>query len=192
MSSGMKITRPTRASPHPIPARASREFTPQKRNRAGVSPYSPGGRFLDSRKSRPSRLPVLKAPFRANLSIRRRHVKWKTARKETRYHNFVHDRLAQNRYTGPSMSARRLALIVFVLCATVYAQSASLNAEQETHHASDHCCGLCHLGPTPILPATANAIAAPVFSQVWLAVTAVVSTPHQVLDSSAASRAPPA
>jgi len=103
----------------------------------------------------------------------------------------------KSRYTDSSMShagisARRLMLILFVLYVTVCTQSTSLGAEQETHHASDHCCVLCHLGPAPILPAVANAIVAPVFSPVWLAVAVAVRTLHEVLVGSTASRAPPA
>jgi len=100
-------------------------------------------------------------------------------------------------YTGPSMSqagscARRFLLIVLVLCATICAQSASLTAEQETHQGSDHCCGLCHLGPAPILPATASAVTAPVFSPVCITVSVVIGAPHDILVTSSASRAPPA
>ena len=100
-------------------------------------------------------------------------------------------------YTDRSMSqagsfARRFLLIVFVLCATICAQSASLTAEQETHQGSDHCCGLCHLGPAPILPATASAVTAPVFSPVCITVSVVIGAPHDVLVTSSASRAPPA
>jgi len=89
-------------------------------------------------------------------------------------------------------SARRLLLIVLVLCATVCAQAASINAEQETHHATDHCCALCHLGPAPVLPAAVSTFVAPVFSPVWLAVSTVVATPHEALVTSSPSRAPPA
>src|SRR5579872_1736367 len=87
--------------------------------------------------------------------------------------------------------ARRLALVVFVLAATVFAQSASFSEEQETHHASQHCCGLCHLGPAPVLPVAAGAIIVPIFSPVWFAVSLLIGTAHEVLITSAASRAPP-
>src|SRR5215469_16310046 len=63
--------------------------------------------------------------------------------------------------------ARRILLVALVLCATVCAQSATLTEEQETHHGSDHCCGLCHLGPAPVLSSAVSAIVAPVFSRVW-------------------------
>ena len=100
-------------------------------------------------------------------------------------------------YTDPRMSqagsfARRFLLIVLVLCATICAQSASITAEQETHQGSDHCCGLCHLGPAPVLPATASAVTAPVFSPVSITVSVVIGAPHDVLVTSSASRAPPA
>jgi hypothetical protein len=89
-------------------------------------------------------------------------------------------------------SARRLLMIAFALCALLCAQSASISAEQETHHASEHCCALCHLGPAPLLPAAITAVAAPVFSAVWLAASAPVSRPHELLATPADSRAPPA
>jgi hypothetical protein len=88
--------------------------------------------------------------------------------------------------------ARRILLIAFALCAMVCVQAASIAAEQETHHASDHCCGLCHLGPAPVLPAAASTLVAPVFSPVWLATSAIALTPREVMASSSGSRAPPA
>ena len=98
---------------------------------------------------------------------------------------------------GPKMaseasSARRLLLVLFVLCATVCAQSASLVAEQETHHDPGHCCRLCHAGPAPILPVNTSPIIAPIFSPVLFAVSRPVSAPHEALVTAAASRAPPA
>jgi hypothetical protein len=89
-------------------------------------------------------------------------------------------------------SVRRLLLIVLVLSATLCAQSAALTEEQESHDGSDHCCGLCHLGPAPVLPAAASATIAPVFSPVWIAASILVRLPHEVLVASTASRAPPA
>ena len=86
---------------------------------------------------------------------------------------------------------RRLFLTVLVVFATLSAQAASLTAEPETHHVSDHCCGLCHLGPIPILPSTVTGVAAPHFAPVWLADSGAAGAPRQVLVTSAASRAPP-
>ena len=89
-------------------------------------------------------------------------------------------------------ASTRLWLIVLVLGATVYAQAESFGAEGESHHASQHCCGLCPIGPAPVLPAAATAIVAPVFSPVWLAANILVLAPRQALVRSASSRAPPA
>src|SRR5690349_7032390 len=86
----------------------------------------------------------------------------------------------------------RRAAVVAVLIITVLAQSASLNAEQETHHASQHCCWLCHVGPAPILPTAVRSIIAPSFSSVWLAIPLLVGAAHEVLITSVGSRAPPA
>jgi len=89
-------------------------------------------------------------------------------------------------------SVSRLLLTLFVLCVTLAAQSASFAAEQETHHSSQHCCGLCHIGPLPVLPAAIAAVVAPAVSPVWLAATDSADGVREVLASSSASRAPPA
>ena len=93
------------------------------------------------------------------------------------------------RFEGSSV--RRGLLILVVLCAALIAQAASFAAEQETHHASQHCCRLCHIGPLPILPAAATTVVAPVYSSVWLTPPAITGTPREVLASTSASRAPP-
>ena len=49
-----------------------------------------------------------------------------------------------------------------LLVQTVCAQSASYADEHETHHAGEHCCRLCHIGPAPIAPAVFVAVAAPI------------------------------
>ena len=89
-------------------------------------------------------------------------------------------------------STRRFWLILLVLCAMVCVQAASITAEQETHHGTDHCCALCHVGPAPVLPTATSAIVAPVFVPIWVATSVAVLTPHEVLVSSSGSRAPPA
>src|SRR6516225_4058488 len=66
-------------------------------------------------------------------------------------------------YNSPNVSRarasmRRILLVALVLCATICAQSAALTEEQETHQGSDHCCGLCHLGPAPVLPSAVSAM----------------------------------
>jgi hypothetical protein len=86
----------------------------------------------------------------------------------------------------------KFVLVVLLLCATLGAQTNSFASEQETHHGSDHCCGLCHLGPIPILPSIAVAFVAPDSSAVWVAPSSALGAPREVLLASAPSRAPPA
>ena len=86
----------------------------------------------------------------------------------------------------------KFVLVVLLLCATLGAQINSLASEQETHHGSDHCCRLCHIGPIPILPSAAVAVVAPIFSAVWVAPSSGPGAPREVLLPAAPSRAPPA
>ena len=86
----------------------------------------------------------------------------------------------------------KFLLVVFLLCATLGAQTSSLASEQESHHGSDHCCRLCHAGPIPILPSAVVEVVAPVFSTVWVAPSRGPAAPRQVLLAGAPSRAPPA
>ena len=86
----------------------------------------------------------------------------------------------------------KLLLTVQLLWATLGAQTSALGSEQETHHGSQHCCRLCHIGAIPILPATAVALVAPIFSTVWVSPSGGPADPREVLLPAAPSRAPPA
>jgi DUF2946 family protein len=86
----------------------------------------------------------------------------------------------------------KLLLTVLLLWATLGAQTSALASEQETHHGSQHCCRLCHIGAIPILPATAVAVAAPIYSTVWVSPSGGPGAPREVLLPAAPSRAPPA
>jgi hypothetical protein len=86
---------------------------------------------------------------------------------------------------------RRLGIILLLLCLTVLAQSSALSAQSESHHAPDHCCLLCHVGPLPFLQTSVSATLAPVFQVVWLAPAANVERPSDVLVVPSSSRAPP-
>jgi hypothetical protein len=86
----------------------------------------------------------------------------------------------------------KVLLIVLLVCATLGAQAKSLASEQETHHGSDHCCRLCHMGPVPILPSAAQAVVTPVFSAVWVVPAGARGEAREVLLASAPSRGPPA
>ena len=87
---------------------------------------------------------------------------------------------------------RKALLIVLLLCVTGVAQFAALVGEPETHHATDHCCRLCHAGPLQFLEAAASVGQAPVFEVVWLAPAAEVAAAHDIQFAASPARAPPA
>jgi hypothetical protein len=60
------------------------------------------------------------------------------------------------------------------------------------HHATEHCCVLCHVGPLPFLRATTTAAIAPVFHLVWLESNPHGESDREVLAAASSSRAPPA
>lgn len=86
---------------------------------------------------------------------------------------------------------RRALLILLLLCVMGVAQYAALGSERETHHASDHCCLRCHIGPLQFLGASASPDLAPVFEVVWLTPAAEVATAHDVQLPASPARAPP-
>jgi len=59
--------------------------------------------------------------------------------------------------------------VLALVCLTLLGQSFALASQEESHHAPDHCCLLCHLGPLPFLQTTVTAKVTPVFLVVWLA-----------------------
>jgi len=85
--------------------------------------------------------------------------------------------------------AAKLALVLFLLCAVVCAQAASL--EEFHQHSSHHCCGLCHAG-MPFVQSVASAALAPLVSSERLEMAHGPQSPHDVLLASGSSRAPPA
>jgi hypothetical protein len=87
---------------------------------------------------------------------------------------------------------RKALLIVLLLCVTGIAQFSALVSERETHHASDHCCLRCHIGPLQFLGASASPAIAPVFEVVWLTPATEVATAHDVQLPASPARAPPA
>ena len=87
---------------------------------------------------------------------------------------------------------RRALLIVLLLCVTGAAQFAALVSERETHHASDHCCLLCHAGPLQFLQVSASTGLAPVFEVVWLTPTIEAAVARDVQLPASPARAPPA
>ena len=100
-----------------------------------------------------------------------------------RYHRIC---MGRNRWlTG------RTLLVLLLVCLTLLGQSLALASQEESHHAPDHCCLLCHVGPLPFLQTTVTATVTPVFLVVWLAPAPDFETAHQVLLSASSSRGPP-
>jgi hypothetical protein len=85
----------------------------------------------------------------------------------------------------------RCSLVLLLLSAVVCAQTASLSAEH-SHNSSQHCCGLCHVGPIPFLQPVVAAALAPIVALAWLASASDLDSPHEVLLTAGSSRAPPA
>jgi len=86
----------------------------------------------------------------------------------------------------------RKLTVVLLVCLTLMGQSLALASQGESHHAPDHCCLLCHVGPLPFLQTTVTATVMPIFLVVWLAPAPDFSPAHQVLLSAISSRGPPA
>jgi hypothetical protein len=89
-------------------------------------------------------------------------------------------------------AAARVLLVLLLLCAVVGAQAASLASEHFHQHASQHCCGLCHAGPLPLIQPSVTAAFSPLLSMTWIKWSGGLSAPHQVLLAAGYSRAPPA
>lgn len=86
----------------------------------------------------------------------------------------------------------RTLLVLLLVCLTLWGQCLALASQEESHHAPDHCCLLCHVGPLPFLHSTATAAVTPVFLVAWLAPTPDFETAYQALLSASSSRGPPA
>jgi len=84
---------------------------------------------------------------------------------------------------------RALFSLLF-LCALICAQSASF-ASEHSHNGSEHCCGLCHVGPLPLLQPAASAGFTPIVTVAWLSPSRDFGTPHEALLAAGSSRAPP-
>jgi hypothetical protein len=89
-------------------------------------------------------------------------------------------------------AAGRVPLVLLLLCAVVCAQAASLASEHFHQHASQHCCGLCHAGPLPLIQPSVTTALAPTLSVAWIEWSGSLDAPHQVLFAAGYSRAPPA
>jgi hypothetical protein len=86
---------------------------------------------------------------------------------------------------------RRALLVLFLLCLTFYAQSASLLDPIQPHHAG-HCCLLCHVGSLPFLEVATSSSAAPIGLMERLVPNSELQSTHDVQLNANSSRAPPA
>jgi hypothetical protein len=84
----------------------------------------------------------------------------------------------------------RALFVLLFLCALICAQTASF-ASDHSHNRSEHCCGLCHVGPLPLLQPVTAASGAPIMAVAWLALSRDFETPHEALLAAGSSRAPP-
>jgi len=71
------------------------------------------------------------------------------------------------------------------------AQSAALASEHHAHHATDHCCLLCHIGVLPFLQVASEMPVAPDAAVGWLTWEPGSGLFHDGLLVSKSSRAPP-
>jgi hypothetical protein len=86
----------------------------------------------------------------------------------------------------------RTLLVLLLVCLTLCGQSLALASQEESHHAPDHCCLLCHVGPLPFLQTTVTATVTPIFQVAWLAPAPDFEPIHQVPLFECSSRGPPA
>ena len=86
----------------------------------------------------------------------------------------------------------RLSLVVLLMCAVICAQAAALDSGHSHQRVSQHCCGLCHVGPLPFLQPVNWAAVAPSVAVAWLCRSVESDTPHEVRLAAGSSRAPPA
>jgi hypothetical protein len=83
-------------------------------------------------------------------------------------------------------------LVLLLVCLTLRGQSLAFASQEESHHAPDHCCALCQVGPLPFLQTTVTAAVAPVFVVAWLATSPDFEPAHQAPLFATSSRGPPA
>ena len=86
---------------------------------------------------------------------------------------------------------RRTLVVLFLLCLMFCAQTAALLASLEPHHATGHCCFLCHAGSLPALEIKTQASVAPIVFVERLLPNPDFEASHDVLLSTNSSRAPP-
>jgi uncharacterized membrane protein len=84
----------------------------------------------------------------------------------------------------------RALFVLLFLCAVICAQTASF-ASEHSHNRSEHCCGLCHIGPLPLLEPVTSAGFTPILAVAWLSCSGDFDAPHEAVLRAGSSRAPP-
>lgn len=87
---------------------------------------------------------------------------------------------------------RRCAIVLFLACLLISGQSTALLSTGEPHHATEHCCLLCHVGALPFLQAVNVATVEPPIVLERLMADPNFEASPDVLPSANCSRAPPA
>jgi hypothetical protein len=82
-------------------------------------------------------------------------------------------------------------VVLLLLAVTLFAQTAALVSESHPHHATEHCCLLCHVCQ-PFLKASAPATVAPLIYVQWLTAPVHFEFFHNVFRAAGFSRGPPA
>jgi hypothetical protein len=88
--------------------------------------------------------------------------------------------------------ARRVVLVLSLVCFLFSAEAAVLASLHPHQHSSEHCCGLCHVGPLPFLQPAVWRAFDPGILAAWLERFRDLDAPREVAHASAHSRAPPA
>lgn len=86
---------------------------------------------------------------------------------------------------------RRILPVLLLVCLTLLGQALALASQEESHHAPDHCCLLCHVGPLPFVQSIVTATVTPVFLVAWLAPAPDFELAHFALLFASSSRGPP-
>jgi len=109
----------------------------------------------------------------------------------TRYNVLQTDSVSIPAHIARTLHRNRRLLVFLLLAVTLFAQSAALISENRPHHATEHCCLLCHVS-LPFLQASAPATVAPLTGVQWLASAPHVESFHDVFLAISSSRGPPA
>ena len=89
-----------------------------------------------------------------------------------------------------ALHRNRRLFVLLLLAVTLFAQSAALISENRPHHATEHCCLLCHVS-LPFLQTSAPATVAPLTGVQWLASALHVESFYDVFLAISSSRGPP-